>query len=203
MTAQYGLFRNPPHKGEKESNILHARIIPGRTIRIDRVTREISECTSFSPGDVKGLLQAFADVLVSYLEDGDEVELEGLGHFSVSLKCPKITNPRQVRAEDINFKSVNFRCSKEITERLRNMKVERKPGSSKPVKYTVEERKEKILKYLGKHETVMSSECMGINECTRYLALKDLKELIAEKKIVKEGYRKVVVYMLAKDGRDE
>lgn len=203
MTAQYGLFRNPPHKGEKESNILHARIIPGRTIRIDRVTREISECTSFSPGDVKGLLQAFADVLVSYLEDGDEVELEGLGHFSVSLKCPKITSPRQVRAEDINFKSVNFRCSKEITERLRSMKVERKPGSSKPVKYTVEERKEKILKYLGKHETVMSSECMGINECTRYLALKDLKELIAEKKIVKEGYRKVVVYMLVKDGRDE
>ena len=58
MTAQYGLFRNPPHKGEKESDILHARIIPGRTIRIDRVTREISECTSFSPGDVKGLLQA-------------------------------------------------------------------------------------------------------------------------------------------------
>lgn len=148
MTAQYGLFRNPPHKGEKESDILHARIIPGRTIRIDRVTREISECTSFSPGDVKGLLQAFADVLVSYLEDGDEVELEGLGHFSVSLKCPKITSPRQVRAEDINFKSVNFRCSKEITERLRSMKVERKPGSSKPVKYTVEERKENILKYL-------------------------------------------------------
>ena len=203
MTAQYGLFRNPPHKGEKESDLLHARIIPGRTIRIDRVTREISECTSFSPGDVKGLLQAFADVLVSYLEDGDEVELEGLGHFSVSLKCPKITNPRQVRAEDISFKSVNFRCSKEITERLRSMKVERKPGSSKPVKYTVEERKEKILKYLGKHETVMSSECMGINECTRYLALKDLKELIAEKKIVKEGYRKVVVYMLVKDGWDE
>lgn len=58
MTAQYGLFKNPPHKGEKESDILHARIIPGRTIRIDRITREISECTSFSPGDVKGLLQA-------------------------------------------------------------------------------------------------------------------------------------------------
>lgn len=201
MTAQYGLFRNPPHKGEKESNILHARIMPVRTIRTDRITKDISQCTSFSPGDVKGLLQAFADVLVLYLEDGDDVELEGLGHFSVSLKCPKITNPRQVRAEDISFKSVNFRCSKEITERLRSMNVERKPGSSKPAKYTAEERKRKILKHLERHETIMSSECMGINECTRYLALKDLKELIAEKKIVKEGYRKVVVYMLAKDGQ--
>lgn len=199
MTAQYGLFKNPPYKGGKESNIFHARIIPGRTIRIDRITNEISQCTSFSPGDVKGLLQAFADVLVLYLEDGDEVELEGLGHFSVSLKCPKITNSRQVRAEDISFKSVNFRCSKEITERLRCMDVERKPGSSKPAKYTTEERKDKILKYLERHETIMSSDCMGINECTRYLALKDIKELIAEKKIIKEGYRKIAVYMLAKD----
>lgn len=197
MTAQYGLFKNPPLKGEKESNILHARIIPGRTIRIDRVTNDISQCTSFSPGDVKGLLQAFADVLVLYLEDGDEVELEGLGHFSVSLKCPKITSPRQIRAEEIYFKSVNFRCSKEITERLRGMKVERKPGSSKPPKYTAEKRKNHILKYLEKHKTIMSSDCMGLNECSRYMALKDIKELIAEKKIIKEGYRKVVVYMLA------
>lgn len=199
MTAQYGLFRNPPHKGEKESDILHARIIPGRTIRIDRITNDISQCTSFSPGDVKGLLQAFADVLVMYLEDGDEVDLEGLGHFSVSLKCPKITTPRQVRAEEISFKSVNFRCSKEITDRLTVMRVERKPGSSKPVKYTAEDRKARIIQHFEKHDTIMSSDCMGINECTRYLALKDLKELMDEKKIVKEGYRKIAVYMLAKE----
>lgn len=199
MTALYGLFRNPPHKGEKESDILHARIIPGRIIRIDRITNDISQCTSFSPGDVKGLLQAFADVLVMYLEDGDEVDLEGLGHFSVSLKCPKITTPRQVRAEEISFKSVNFRCSKEITDRLTVMRVERKPGSSKPVKYTAEDRKARIIQHFEKHDTIMSSDCMGINECTRYLALKDLKELMDEKKIVKEGYRKIAVYMLAKE----
>lgn len=197
MTAQYGLFRNPPRKGEKEEPVLHARIIPGRTIRIDRITTDISQCTSFSPGDVKGLLQAFADVLVLYLEDGDEVELEGLGHFSVSLQCPKITNPRAVRAEDISFKSVNFRCSKKITERLRVMHVERKPGSSKPGTYNSEERKKRILQFLQEHSNIMSSDCMGLNECSRYMALKDIKELIAEKKIVKQGFRKVAVYVLA------
>lgn len=203
MAAQYGLFRNPPQKGEKKSDILHARIIPARTIRIDRITREISDCTSFSPGDVKGLLRTFSDIIVSYLEDGDDIELEGLGHFSVSLQCPKITNPRQVRAEDIRFKSVNFRCSKEITERLRSMKVERKPGSSKPAQYTEEERKNNILRFLRKHDVFMSSDCMGLNECSRYMALKDIKELIAEKKIVKLGYRKVAVYALNKEGLNE
>ena len=47
----------------------------------------------------------------------------------------------------------------------------------------------------------MSSDCMGINECTRYLALKDIKELLAEKKITQQGYRKVVVYTLSKAGQ--
>ena len=78
------------------------------------------------------------------------------------------------------------------------MNVERKPGSSKPVKYNGEERKARIIQYLEKHETIMSSDCMGINECTRYLALKDIKELIAGKKIVKQGYRKIAVYTLTK-----
>lgn len=106
-----------------------------------------------------------------------------------------------MRAEDISFKSVNFRCSKEITDRLRCMDVERKPGSSKPVKYNGEERKARIMQYLEEHETIMSSDCMGINECTRYLALKDIKELLAEKKITQQGYRKVVVYTLSKAGQ--
>ena len=35
------------------------------------------------------------------------------------------------------------------------------------------------------------------------IVMKSDLELIAEKKIVKEGYRKVVVYMLAKESRDE
>lgn len=197
MGAQYALYENPNPRKDGKKQPLHARIVPGRTVRINRIVREISESTSFSPGDIKGLLQAFADQLVSHLEDGDNVELEGLGLFTVSLQCPKVMTPRQVRAEDIQFKTVKFRCSKEITTRLRSMQVERKPGSSKPAKYTEEERKTNILNYMANSDgTMMSSEYMSVNSCTRYMALKEIKELMEEKKIVKLGRSKLAVYAL-------
>lgn len=200
MTARYGFFKNPPREEEEDKPVLHARIVPGRVIRIERIATEVSASSSFSAADIKGLLQALGDQIVSHLEDGDEIDIEGIGHFSVSLRCPKITKPTQARAEDIYFKSVNFRCSKKIVDRLRCMKVEREPGSSKVPLYTEEERKKNILAYLEKEGAVMSSTCMGLNACSRYMALKDLADLQQEEKIVKLGRRKIAVYALAVEG---
>lgn len=196
MAAEYALFKNPPRKGSTEAPQLHARIVPGRVIRLERIAKEISSFSSFSSADIKGLLQAFADQLVEHLEAGDEIDMEGFGHFNISLSCPKISRPQDVRAEDIRFKSVNFRCSKKITSRLEAMCVRRKEGASAAPLYTSEQRKKNILRHLAKEQTLMSSDCMRINACTRYMALKDLKELIAEGKIGKIGKRKITIYIL-------
>lgn len=197
MAARYAFFKNPPREGDEDKQVLHARIVPGRVIRMDRIATEVSAFSSFSAADIKGLMQAIGDQIVSHLEDGDELDVEGIGHFSVSLRCPKITKPTQARAEDIYFKSVNFRCSKRIVDRLRYMKVEREPGTSQAPLYTEEERKKNILDFLEKEGVVMSSTCMGLNACTRYMALKDLKDLQQKGKIVKLGRRKIAVYALA------
>lgn len=194
MAAEYALFKNPPRKGSSEEPRLHARIVPGRVIRLERIAKEISSFSSFSSADIKGLLQAFSDQLVEHLEAGDEIDLEGFGHFSISLHCPPISHPREVRAEEIRFKSVNFRCSKKITSRLETMRVARKEGASAPPLYTAAQRKENILRHLDRERTLMSSDCMRINACTRYMALKDLKELLAEDKIGKIGKRKITIY---------
>lgn len=196
MAAEYALFKNPPRKGSTEEPLLHARIVPGRVIRLDRIAKEISSFSSFSSADIKGLLQAFSDQLVEHLEAGDEIDLEGFGHFNISLSCPKISHAREVRAEDIRFKSVNFRCSKKITSRLETMCVRRKEGTSAPPLYTPVQRKANILRHLTEEHTLMSSDCMRINACTRYMALKDLKELLEEGKINKIGKRKITIYML-------
>lgn len=194
MAAEYALFKNPPRKGSTEEPQLHARIVPGRVIRLERIAKEISSFSSFSSADIKGLLQAFADQLVEHLEAGDEIDMEGFGHFNISLSCPKISRPQDVRAEDIRFKSVNFRCSKKITSRLEAMCVRRKEGASAAPLYTSEQRKKNILRHLAEEQTLMSSDCMRINACTRYMALKDLKELLAEGKIGKIGKRKITIY---------
>lgn len=200
MAAQYALFGNPPADGQEGKQVLHARIVPSRVIRLDRITEELSSFSSFSSADIKGLLQGLADQLVTHLEDGDEVDLEGIGHFSLSLKCDKrVTSPKQIRSEDVHFKSVNFRCSKTITNQLRGMRIERKPETSKDPLFTKEQRKMNILRFLEREGTVMSSQCMGLNACTRYAALKDINELIREGKLMKLGHRKIAVYVLTSD----
>jgi len=198
MSARYALFESPtPTKNEKKQS-LHARIIPGRTIRIERIAKEISSFSSFSSADIKGLLQAFADQIVSHLEDGDTIELEGLGHFSASLKCPRETVAEKIQTEDIRFKTVKFKCCKSIKKRLQRMTFEKQPKEEQRQIIPDKERKQNILTYLSSHEVLQSSTCIAINGCSRYIALKDLKELANEGMITKLGYRKSVMYKLSR-----
>lgn len=89
MSAEYALFKNPNPNKDDEKTMLHARIVGGTVVDTEHIIEELKEASSFSPGDIKGLLQSLADYLVLHLKQGDEVDLEGIGHFSVSLSCSK------------------------------------------------------------------------------------------------------------------
>ena len=54
---------------------------------------------------------------------GYNVELEGIGTFSVSLKSRPVMEKNEIRAESIHFKDVKFRSSKELRDRLKTMPV--------------------------------------------------------------------------------
>ena len=47
---------------------------------------------------------------------GYNVELEGIGTFSVSLKSRPVMEKNEIRAESIHFKDVKFRSSKELRD---------------------------------------------------------------------------------------
>ncbi|MDL2265400.1 HU family DNA-binding protein [Parabacteroides sp. OttesenSCG-928-G07] len=197
MSVKYDLFESPTPKGEVEKRALHARIVSGRTIRMDRICTEISAFTSFSSADIKGLLQAFSDQIVSHLKYGDEIELEGLGHFSATLYCPKTTSEAAIQANDIHFKTVKFRCSKKIKKALRPMKFERLPKEDRMLSLPDKQRKENILHFLKTQPVITSSYCMAINQCSRYLALKDIQDLLKEQRLEKLGFGKNIMYRLA------
>lgn len=196
MSVKYALHETPTPKGNGKKQPLHARVVPGTTIRINRIIKEVSAFSSFSSSDIRGILQAFADQIVSHLEDGNDLELEGLGHFSATLSCPRETNPRKIKTQDIRFKTVKFRCSKEIRQRLSVMRFEKITRPLKGSRYSVEQRKKNIVTYLEKYQTIQTSHCMQLNGCTRYLAKKDLKEMLQAGTIVNLGHRRFSIYGL-------
>ncbi|MCD8138012.1 MAG: HU family DNA-binding protein [Parabacteroides gordonii] len=191
MSATYNLFKNPG-KGDN----LHARQVNQYTIRIDELCDEISEISAFSSSDVKGMLEALKNRIASHLKYGAIVELEGLGTFNASLKCPPLSSEKQITPHLVKFSKVVFRCSKELKNELRQMKLERANEPSRLKGYTEEKRKANILNYLKQNKTIYTYTCLSINGCSKYIALKDLRTLLTEGKIIRLGYRSNAQYGL-------
>lgn len=189
MSATYNLFKNPG-KGEN----LHARQVNQYTVRIDALCEEISQISSFSSSDVKGMLDALKSRIAFHLKYGDIVELEGLGTFNASLKCPPLPTEKQITPHLVKFNKVVFRCASELKNELRFMKVERADEPSRLKGYPSEKRKANILAYIDNNDAISTQECRSINGCSKYLALKDISELLQEGKIVRLGYRSNAQY---------
>lgn len=194
MSATYNLFRNP---GKKDT--LHARQVQQYTVRLDALCEEISDMSSFSPSDVKGLLEALKSRIAFHLKYGDIVELEGLGTFNVSLKCPPYNTEKQIPPHLVKFNKVVFRCANDLKKELKYMKVERANEPSRLKAYTPEKRKANILAYIAGNNTISTLECRSVNHCTKYIALKDIRELLQEGKIVRLGYRSNAQYGLKEE----
>lgn len=191
MSATYNLFRNP---GKKDT--LHARQVNQSTIRIDTLCKEISDISSFSSSDVKGILEALKSRIAYHLKYGDIVELEGLGTFNASLKCPPYNTEKQIPPHLVTFNKVVFRCAGDLKKELKYMKVERAKEPSRLKGLSPEKRKANILTYIENNNTISTLECRSLNRCTKYIALKDINELLQEGKIVRLGYRSNAQYGL-------
>ena len=195
MAANYRLYKNPPTNGEESKGELHARIVPSMTVDINYLATEISNQSSFCSADVKGMLEAFTSLIITHLKNGKNVNLDGLGHYSVSLKCPAgVTKESQIRSGSISFKNVNFRCSPTMKSALSSMTLERKTSEKKEVK-TEEERLWQILNELQMTRAISTSRCMAINQCSKEIALADIKKLIEQNKLEKVGSGRSVLYI--------
>lgn len=198
MTAKYQFYKNPRLKEQEgeEGAVLHARIVEGRTVRFDKLCDRIAGRSSFNVGEVMGIMNLFKEEMIRSLMEGDKVEVAGIGCFSATAQCPPIQNAKEIRAESIHFSKVVFRAAKELKKELSVMRFERAADYRKADPYTAQERRERILCFLQNKREMRSSECMGLNRCSRYVAQMDLKYLYDNKLVSRLGGPKVAVYVL-------
>lgn len=198
MSAKYQFFKNPRSTEQASDGKapLHARIVGGKTVRFEKLCERIATRSTFKTGEVMGIMSLFREELISALLDGDKLELKGVGTFQATAQCPPIDNPKEIRAESIHFSRILFNASKELKRELSIMRFERASDYRKPDVYTEEERQMRILQYLQSHTCIKSSACMGLNQCSRYVAQNDLKGLYDEGCLSRLGGPRVAVYVL-------
>jgi len=194
MGANYKLVRNPDPAGTNKKKPFHARITPIDTVSIIELMEHAREFSTLSTADVKGALQLISDLLSTYLSNGYNVELDGIGYFSVSLSSRPVLEKSEIRSESVRFKNVNFRCHTHLRHRLKSMSVTRLP-EEKRESFSKEEREERLWAYLKRKPIITTRTYMSVCQCSKYLALKDLNRLLARGLLIAEGYKSTRVYI--------
>ena len=87
MAAEYDFQRKPNPKGDGELQPMYPRIVNKGTITGKRLVSDISQATSFTPGDVEGVLAALESRISYYLSEGHHVQLGNMGYFSAGLRA--------------------------------------------------------------------------------------------------------------------
>lgn len=193
MKAKYQLVRTSDFRGNREEQPLHARLVAHETVSITEMMDYAREYSTFSTSDIKGALELISQLLEKGLRDGYNVQVDGIGYFSVSLECRPVMDKKEIRSPSIRFRQVNFRLDKKMKGRLQTMPLERLSEEKKPV-FSAEQRRQRLWNYLDRHYFISTRHYMGLNHCTKYQALKDLKEHVAAGKLKPVGERNSRLY---------
>ena len=111
MAAHYDLRPAPRRNDDDKPPLLYPRIVSKGTVSTKRLVKDISEMSSFSPGDIEGLLVSLQDRIAHYLSEGHHVQLGEIGYFSMGLEGRPVEDKKEIHAQSISFGKVRFRVS--------------------------------------------------------------------------------------------
>lgn len=197
MSAYYDLYESPrPNNKKKEGEvpILHARPVGGRTHTTEEILKIISQECTLTPADLKAAMSALSDCIVRYLGNGDRVQLDGIGNFSISLNCKPATETKEVRSQDVSFKQVNLQPAPELAQKLKTMKLYRTPSSAQKYKMESEKRLLVLNRALDEEPFITRSRYRRLTGLSEYAAVKELNELTANGVLECRSMRKSKLY---------
>lgn len=194
MSLKFGWYKTPVPRDREDKQLPHARIIPQGTLDTKYMCKMIATSSTISSADVKGVLEALNFWMGFYLSEGNSIELDGLGHFTPTLKSRVKTDENGKYKVVAEADSVSFRCANSLKEQIREAGLElvKKTNTEK---LPQEQRLENIMAEVAKNKCINRSTCMKLNHCSQFMALNDLKQLIDSKQLIQIGGGKQTMYI--------
>lgn len=194
MGIKFGLYATPQPRGEENSEAQHARALTCGTKTLDDICYVLSDRSTLTSADIKGVLDGLAGYIRESLEYGYHVELEGLGFFSLALKSTPHTLPSGKKTVKAEVAGINFRCSCQLKSAVRRIKT--KPVQRSGTPFDLEERKKRMMEYLGKYPYLNVTDYRSLNGCTYYRAKQDLNKFVADGLLRQTGQNSHRNYLL-------
>ena len=89
---KFGVYKTPKGNGTEQQSC--ARLISKGTMRMEEICEYLSDSSSLTSADIKGVIEALTTYIGRNLSHGYCVELEGFGHFSPALKTLQKTDEK-------------------------------------------------------------------------------------------------------------
>ncbi|MCD7899707.1 MAG: HU family DNA-binding protein [Bacteroides sp.] len=200
MPIKYDLFQ--VNELSKTEGKYRARAVSSGKVTTEKLTEWIRQTSGISRAEAKGFIEVLTDSMLDFLADGYEVQLGGLGYFSVSVTSRLLDDPQEIRAESIRFNRLNFRAGKKARERLENERTVRvkQPRYKKKLPETTRQERAEILRnYLSNAPFITRADYSKITAMNqKHTAIEDLNHFIEEGWIQKYGVGRTIVYIWKK-----
>ena len=190
--AKYKLQEMSDMRDEGKRRV-YPKLVTNRTLsRKEFVERMQGYHRGISPSTTEAVLMDVEDMLVQMLSMGYNVNLEGLGTFSLSLGFED-DKPTEMQGDDdkmtyrkVGVKNINFNASPEFVKAVKretDRDLERDMGGVKVIRkqlYTKEERIARALKVIEENGGITLGEYAYINNLSRTAASLELKAITSK-----------------------
>ncbi len=126
MAVRYKLTKINDNITNNEAVKYSVTTVSYGNVNLDVLAVQIAESSTFTYGDVKGLVENLTFLIAEALKGGNTVTIDGLGTFSVTARPNhEVEDPLKIRAESIKLKGIGFKPSPKLKERLKSIEFTR------------------------------------------------------------------------------
>ena len=197
MSIHYDLYDTPDIQKKGEEQPLHPRVVFNGTIDQEEFLDRVHKFTGISRSLLVGAMQSFQNELRDLLANGWIVELGDIGYFSVSLQGPPVMKKKDVHAQSISLKNINFRAGKQFKkEEGQQMRPERGAAFTRP--HGKGRNEEECLKLINEHlqrfPCLTRADYCRMTGHDKQRAINELNIFIERGLLIRYGAGKLVVY---------
>lgn len=126
MAVRYKMTRINDNINESGTVKYSVTTVSYGNVNLDSLAEQMSDASTFTYGDVKGMIENLTLLVAETLKRGNTVTIDGLGTFSVTAQPNRdVEEPSKIRAESIKLKNIGFKPSPKLKDRLSNIEFVR------------------------------------------------------------------------------
>lgn len=183
-------------KSTKKNPTMAVSIVNSEVITTADLAKDINRACSATEADVLSVLQAVGQRIGEALLDGNRVEIDHIGTFSLALTCKNKRKEDHITSKDIEVSRIVFSPCAELQHILRGAVIlSGGPTGNKQLTDAVIEKR--LTEFFATHQSIQRSEFEHVCECSRYAALVKIKELVKSGKLLVIGKQNTRAYVPA------